>query len=47
MHRRIDEIWYMTTGEGEIWMSNKGAVAMQQVALAPGLSLAILQGTAF
>ena len=25
MHRSIDEIWYVTTGEGEIWMSNTGA----------------------
>ena len=32
-HRRIDEIWYVTTDEGEIWMSNNGAVAVQQVAL--------------
>ena len=47
MHRRIDEIWYLTTGEGEIWMSDNGAVAVQQVALRPGLSLAISQGTAF
>jgi len=47
MHRSIDEIWYVTTGEGEIWMSNTGAVAPHQVALRPGLSLAIPQGTAF
>lgn len=44
-HRTVDEIWYVTRGEGEMWLSV--GTREKIVKLSPGLSLAIPVGTSF
>ena len=45
VHRTVEEIWYVTAGQGRLW--RKDGEAEQVVDLAPGLSLTILVGTRF
>jgi mannose-6-phosphate isomerase-like protein (cupin superfamily) len=45
VHRRIDEIWVVVGGRGEIW--RRQGAQEQTVALAPGVCLTIPAGTAF
>jgi len=44
-HRSVEEIWYILTGEGEMWRSADGD--SQTTALSPGTCLTIPVGTAF
>ncbi len=45
VHRSVDEVWYVTAGQGRIW--RKVGVAEQITELLPGLSLTIPVGTSF
>ena len=45
MHRTVDEIWYVIQGIGEMWQEQEGRETT--IALKPGVSLTILQGTKF
>jgi len=44
-HRTVEEIWYVLSGEGEIWraLGDRAGIATMR----PGLSLTIPLGTAF
>ncbi len=44
-HRKVEEIWYVLGGEGEMWRKKGDVEAC--VALGPGVSLTIPQGTHF
>lgn len=44
-HRTVEELWYITEGEGEMWRRQDGHDAITH--LVPGLSLTIPLGTAF
>jgi len=41
-HRTVDEIWYILSGEGEMWQSDGSLVRLE-----PGLCLTIPVGIAF
>jgi mannose-6-phosphate isomerase-like protein (cupin superfamily) len=45
VHRTVEEIWFVTSGRGEIWRSLNGRD--ETVSLAPGVSLTIPVGTRF
>ena len=45
VHRTIDEIWYITAGQGRMWRDHGGETSI--VELRPGLSLTIPVGTRF
>ena len=45
VHRTVEEIWYIVSGEGEMW--RKHDHAEQVTALHPGVGLTIPVGTAF
>lgn len=44
-HRSVEELWYVVAGEGEMWRSD--GAREERVALASGVSISILPGTAF
>ena len=44
-HRTVEEIWFITSGSGEIWRD--GVEGGRPVALSPGVSVAVPPGTAF
>ncbi|HEY0182462.1 MAG TPA: cupin domain-containing protein [Rhodopila sp.] len=44
-HRTVQEIWYIVSGEGEMWRSREGDAAI--VPLAPGTCLTIPVRTSF
>jgi mannose-6-phosphate isomerase-like protein (cupin superfamily) len=44
-HRRVDEIWYVLSGRGQMWRRQAGR--QQTVALEPGTCLSIPAGTHF
>jgi mannose-6-phosphate isomerase-like protein (cupin superfamily) len=44
-HRTVEELWFVVSGEGELWRSQDGSEEI--VALRPGLSVSIPLGTAF
>ena len=44
-HRRVEEVWYVVAGAGEMWTDEDGA--SEVIALRPGLSLHLAPGTAF
>lgn len=44
-HRQVEELWFFTAGEGEMWRRRDGEEAI--VAVKPGVSLAIPPGTDF
>lgn len=44
-HRTVEEIWYVLSGQGEMWRATGGEEAITQ--LAPGTCLSIEAGTAF
>lgn len=44
-HRTVEEIWYVVSGTGEMWRSQKGREEV--LPLRPGLSLTIPRGTQF
>ena len=44
-HRRVEEIWFILAGAGEMWRAL--AEASEIIALVPGLSLTIPRGAAF
>ena len=44
-HRSVEELWFFTAGEGEMW--RKSAAGESLVAVRPGVSISILPGTAF
>ena len=45
VHRRVEEIWYVLAGSGQMWRSRDGREAT--IDLRPGLALTIPAGTAF
>jgi mannose-6-phosphate isomerase-like protein (cupin superfamily) len=45
-HRTVEEIWYVTEGEGEVWRK-QGEGPGEVVAVGPGTSLTIPLGTHF
>jgi mannose-6-phosphate isomerase-like protein (cupin superfamily) len=45
MHKTVEELWFITAGEGEMWRKN--AQSEEVTALHPGLSLSIPVGTHF
>jgi mannose-6-phosphate isomerase-like protein (cupin superfamily) len=45
VHRRVEELWYVVQGRGEMWRSQHGREEV--VALVPGTSLSIPVGTRF
>ena len=45
MHKTVEELWFVTAGEGEMW--RKAGDAEEVVELHPGLSLSIPVGTHF
>lgn len=45
VHRSVDEVWYVTAGQGRIW--RKSSDAEQITELVPGLSMTIPVGTSF
>ena len=45
VHRSVDELWYVTSGQGRIW--RKAADTETVTELVPGLSLTIPVGTSF
>ena len=45
VHRNVDEIWYIVSGQGEMWRSQGGREEF--VELRPGLCLTIPVGTSF
>ena len=46
-HRTVDEIWYVLSGQGEMWRAKENAQEEVVVALAPGVCLTIPVGTRF
>jgi mannose-6-phosphate isomerase-like protein (cupin superfamily) len=44
-HRRVEEIWYVVSGEGEVWRKN--AAAEESVPVCVGASLSIPPRTSF
>jgi mannose-6-phosphate isomerase-like protein (cupin superfamily) len=44
-HRRVEEIWYITSGRGEVW--RRQGEREETVEVAPGTCLTIPLGTAF
>jgi mannose-6-phosphate isomerase-like protein (cupin superfamily) len=44
-HRTVDEIWYVVTGNGEMWLSD-GSVA-ESISVRPGCCVSIPVGTHF
>ena len=44
-HRTVEELWFITAGEGEMWRAQSGHEEI--VALRPGVSLSIPLGTHF
>lgn len=44
-HRTVEELWFVTTGEGQMWRSADGVEEI--IDLAPGVSLTIPVGTSF
>ena len=44
-HRTVDEIWFVVSGRGEIWLADDDDARV--VALLPGTSVAITCGTRF
>ena len=44
-HRTVDELWFVLTGEAELW--RKQGHCEEIVLLRPGMSLSIPQGTHF
>lgn len=44
-HRRVDEVWYVANGEGQLWRSDDSGEAI--VDLRPGTGLSIPVGTSF
>jgi len=45
VHRTVDELWFVTAGEGELWRRGDGDEEI--VALRPGVSVSIPVGTVF
>ncbi len=46
-HRGIDELWYVTSGDGELWLQDRGVEEGRQHVLQTGLSIAIRTGASF
>lgn len=44
-HRTVEELWYVLSGQGELW--RKSGELEEVVALAPGCSLSLAPGVAF
>ena len=44
-HRTVEELWFVTAGEGQMWRSADGVEEI--IDLAPGVSLTIPVGTSF
>lgn len=44
-HRSVEELWYITSGAGEMWRAD--GTGEQVVALTPGVSLTIPPGVSF
>lgn len=44
-HDRVEELWYILSGEGEMW--RRGSGREEVVPLQPGVALSIPAGTAF
>jgi mannose-6-phosphate isomerase-like protein (cupin superfamily) len=44
-HRRVEEIWYMVSGRGEVWRKRAGHEEVVEVE--PGVGLSIPYGTEF
>ena len=44
-HRRADELWYVISGDGELWLGEAGEDTI--VPMRPGLAVRILAGTSF
>ena len=44
-HQTVEEIWWIVSGEGEIWRAQDGSETVE--ALRPGICLTIPLGTAF
>jgi mannose-6-phosphate isomerase-like protein (cupin superfamily) len=44
-HRTVEELWFITAGEGQMWRSANGVEEI--IDLAPGISLTIPVGTSF
>jgi mannose-6-phosphate isomerase-like protein (cupin superfamily) len=44
-HRTVEEIWFVVSGRGEIWRSQKGVEGIEPIG--PGTALTIPLGTAF
>ncbi len=44
-HRTVEELWFITAGDGQMWRSAQGVEEI--VDLAPGISLSIPVGTSF
>ena len=45
VHRTVEELWFVTAGEGEMWRRGDGEEEV--VALRPGVAISIPCGTAF
>jgi mannose-6-phosphate isomerase-like protein (cupin superfamily) len=46
-HRAVEEIWYVTSGEGRVWRCAPGAPVGETLALRPGDAVRIPTGWAF
>lgn len=44
-HRTVEELWFVTAGDGQMWRSAEGVEDI--IDLAPGISLSIPVGTSF
>ncbi len=44
-HRRVDEVWYVVDGDGELWLSDEAGSAI--VELRAGVAVSIPVGTTF
>ncbi len=44
-HRTVEEVWFFTAGQGQIWRKNEKAEEIVQIL--PGLSISIPVGTHF
>ena len=44
-HRGVEELWFFTAGEGEMWRKSEAGESV--VAVASGVSISILPGNAF
>ncbi len=44
-HKRVDELWYVIGGEGELWLCEDGQETL--VPVRPGVAVRILVGTSF